>query len=312
MYTEHLHIPVGTGASTLHVERSGRGGPAVVLLHGFATCVFLWREVAPLLAASGCTTIAIDLPGHGESDHLAGALHSLSAQAGCIEQVLTALGQNDVTVVAQDTASLAAVLLAHRYPARVRSLLLLEPPDPDNLPGPLIRNMLGRLNRNALGAGSLFGARSLLDQLLRERIGKDQDPNLLIARYTAPFVGTDGIAVLLQLADQIALSNEERRQLADLRVRVTLWLGQGDDDTRSRASTRIRERLLGQRIPAVAPGRKLLDLWSALLPSSLVEAILTPSRPGALVAEVDPALLATTILESIDDDTKSDPPALTT
>ena len=52
VYTEHLRIPVGSGA--LHVERVGRAGRAVVLLHGFGTCAFLWRAVAPQLAAARC------------------------------------------------------------------------------------------------------------------------------------------------------------------------------------------------------------------------------------------------------------------
>ena len=44
MYTEHLRIPVGVGF--LHVERTGRGGPPVILLHGYGTCTFLWRAIA--------------------------------------------------------------------------------------------------------------------------------------------------------------------------------------------------------------------------------------------------------------------------
>ena len=63
MYVEHLRIPIGSGA--LHVERVGRGGPPVVLLHGFGTCAFLWRRLSPALAMAGYTAIAIDLLGHG-------------------------------------------------------------------------------------------------------------------------------------------------------------------------------------------------------------------------------------------------------
>ena len=42
MYTEHLRIPVGAGAQ--HIERVGRGGKPIVLLHGFGTSAFFVAE----------------------------------------------------------------------------------------------------------------------------------------------------------------------------------------------------------------------------------------------------------------------------
>lgn len=63
---ELLRIPVGPGA--IHVERYGRGGTPIVLLHGFGTSSFLWRAVAADIAEAGHTAIALDLLGYGESD----------------------------------------------------------------------------------------------------------------------------------------------------------------------------------------------------------------------------------------------------
>ena len=45
MQADILRAPVGPGA--MHVERYGHGGTAVILLHGFGTCNFLWRAIAP-------------------------------------------------------------------------------------------------------------------------------------------------------------------------------------------------------------------------------------------------------------------------
>ena len=59
-----LRIPAGGGA--LHVERFGHGGQSVLLIHGFPTSSFLWRAIAPRLAESGHTALAIDLLGYGE------------------------------------------------------------------------------------------------------------------------------------------------------------------------------------------------------------------------------------------------------
>src|SRR6266705_1424160 len=42
-------------------------GPAVVLLHGFASSIFTWKDVLPGLARSR-TVVALDFPGFGESE----------------------------------------------------------------------------------------------------------------------------------------------------------------------------------------------------------------------------------------------------
>src|SRR3954447_18158751 len=48
MDADLLRIPVGPGS--MHVERYGHGGAPILLVHGFGTCSFLWREIGPVLA----------------------------------------------------------------------------------------------------------------------------------------------------------------------------------------------------------------------------------------------------------------------
>jgi len=52
----------------MHVERYGHGGAPIVLLHGFGTSSFLWRNIAPEIALANRTAFAVDLFGYGESD----------------------------------------------------------------------------------------------------------------------------------------------------------------------------------------------------------------------------------------------------
>src|SRR5213083_1864412 len=66
MDADLLRIPVGPGS--MHVERYGHGGAPILLVHGFGTCSFLWREVGPVLAMANRTAFAVDLFGYGESD----------------------------------------------------------------------------------------------------------------------------------------------------------------------------------------------------------------------------------------------------
>ncbi|MDQ8157903.1 MAG: alpha/beta hydrolase [Gemmatimonadota bacterium] len=264
MYSEHLRVPVGAGS--LHVERVGRAGPPVVLLHGFGTCTFLWRAVAPRLAEAGYTVIAVDLMGHGESDRPADVSYELGAQAQYVEQALTALRLPEAAVVGQDIGGLVALLLAAQRPARTRKIALLEPPDPDDLPGPGIRVLQRTSVRSALAANTLFGARPLLEPLLRREVSQPaRMPDRLIARYLAPFVGNDGAAQLLQLASAVALSDEERQRIGDVAADVLLWVGaeRGDETV---------ARLRG---------------WRVALPNATVRPLTVQAR-GSLVAEVAP------------------------
>jgi len=75
----------------MHVERYGHGGAPILLVHGFATCSFLWREVGPTLAIAGRTAFAIDLFGYGESDRPFDAQFGIAAQSEYLDRALTAL-----------------------------------------------------------------------------------------------------------------------------------------------------------------------------------------------------------------------------
>jgi 2-succinyl-6-hydroxy-2,4-cyclohexadiene-1-carboxylate synthase len=52
--------------SELHVEMTGRGGPTVVLVHGFTQTAVSWRPVVERLAADH-RVVCVDAPGHGGS-----------------------------------------------------------------------------------------------------------------------------------------------------------------------------------------------------------------------------------------------------
>lgn len=264
MYTEHFRIPVGAGS--LHAERVGRGGHPVVLLHGFGTCSFLWRALAPRLADHGYTAIALDLLGHGESDRPLDMSFTLAAQAEYVERALTAMRLPAVSLIGQDVGGVVALLLAAQRSRRVQQLAIINPPDLNDLPGPEIRTLQRTSARAALSANSLFGALTLLEPLLRAGVAEPANmSDRLVARYLAPWVGSDGVGELLQMAAAIDLPVDDRPWLRDVKAPTAIIHGALDRWT----------------TPDVVQG--LVPLLSATQP-----AVRTIASAGRLVAEDAP------------------------
>lgn len=273
MYTEHLRIPVGAGSQ--HVERVGRGGVPIVLLHGFGTCAFLWRAVAPRVAEHGCTALAFDFIGYGESDRPVDASYGIKAQAEYLELTLTALRMPAAVVVGQDVGALVALELAARRPERVSRLVLVSPADPADMPGPSVRALQRAAARVALAANSLFGAGPLLTTLLRDAVADpERMSNLLVGRYLAPYVGSEGVSHLLMLARSLELEDDDIPDLGRVVAPTVIVRGSAD-----RTSD-----------PAV-----LTRLATALSNAETVN-IETVRGAGALIAEDAPLELANLIL----------------
>jgi pimeloyl-ACP methyl ester carboxylesterase len=227
VHVEHLRIPVGAGH--LHAERLGRGGLPVVLLHGFGTCAFLWRGVAPQLANAGYTALSLDMLGYGESDRPDDAGYGLAAQVEYVDRALAALRIPQATIVAQDIGCIVALLLAARRPRQITRLVLLSPPDPADLPPASVRAVQRGSARTAISANELFGAMPLMEMLLGAAVASpDGMSEALVARYTAPFVGGDGVSHLLHLARSTELADEDLFNVDAVSSRTLLVHGDSD------------------------------------------------------------------------------------
>jgi aminoacrylate hydrolase len=194
-----VRIPVGPGE--LHVERYGFGDRAVVLLHGFGTSAFLWRDVATALPLGNVTAFAVDLFGWGESDRSGDADYGIVAQAEYLDRALTVLRIARADVVAVDLGTAVALALAARRASRVRSLVLINPLDPARLRGNELAELTRLSGRHLLDtARSMLGASALLGPILERSVARpERMSRALVARYSAPFVGRDGVRHLMQL-----------------------------------------------------------------------------------------------------------------
>jgi haloalkane dehalogenase len=100
-------------------------GPAVLLLHGWPTSSYLWREVMPPIAAAN-RVVAIDLPGFGATDKPLDADYGFDFHAGVLDGFLAALGIERVALGVHDLGGPIGLDWARRNPDRVSALALLN------------------------------------------------------------------------------------------------------------------------------------------------------------------------------------------
>jgi pimeloyl-ACP methyl ester carboxylesterase len=100
-------------------------GPAVMLLHGWPTSSYLWRNVMPAMAA-GNRVIAPDLPGFGVSDKPVDATYDFAYFERALDGLLGVLDVDRVGIAVHDLGGPIGVHWALRNPDRVTGLALLN------------------------------------------------------------------------------------------------------------------------------------------------------------------------------------------
>lgn len=274
MDADLLRIPVGPGS--MHVERYGHGGAPILLVHGFGTCSFLWRNIGPTLALANRTAFAVDLFGYGESDRPFDAQYGIAAQSDYLDRALTALRLSKATVVGIDLGGAVAMHLAYNRPDRVERLVLVNPIAFDDVPADDIKTMQRNTGRFAFQISrGVLGAAPLMRELLERSVADpDHMPDALLARYLAPYVGQEGVNHLLTLAravDDDDMADVELNQLDC--PSLIVW---GDQDP-------FVSPRLGDRLADTVPGSRLVRLPGT----------------GRLVPEEAPETLTNMILEFV-------------
>ena len=267
-------MPVGPGS--LHVERYGHGGQAVLLVHGFGTCSFVWRNIGPSIALANLTAFAVDLFGYGESDRPFDGDYGIAAQAEYLDRGLTALRVSKATVVGLDLGGAVALRFAASHPERVEKLVLVNPVAFDEVPAEDVKSLQKNTARHAFSlTRGVMGAAPLMRDLLRKSVSDPANmPEPLVARYLAPYVGRDGIDHLLRIARFVGKDDMEEIDLRALpHPTLVIW---GDRDPW--VSARI-----GEQLANTIGGSRLVRLPGA----------------GRLVPEDNPEMLSNLLLDFI-------------
>lgn len=144
MTPEHLHVPVEGGE--LFAARWPGDRPVVVAAHGITGNHVSWNQVAEKLDGR-VTLVAPDLRGRGGSNALPGPF-GMAAHARDLVAVLDHLGLDQSLIVGHSMGAYVAVVMAHLYPERVESLLLVDggiplPRDPSLSADEIIERVIG-------------------------------------------------------------------------------------------------------------------------------------------------------------------------
>ncbi|MFF4956359.1 alpha/beta fold hydrolase [Streptomyces sp. NPDC001222] len=123
---------VETGFGRTHVYRYGPDDPAgasrtpVVLVHGAGSCSAMWYPNTTALSA-GRPVYAIDTPGDPGRSVQREPIHQPERAAQWLDETLAGLGLDRVHLVGSSYGGWLALNQAHRRPARLASVTLLDP-----------------------------------------------------------------------------------------------------------------------------------------------------------------------------------------
>jgi pimeloyl-ACP methyl ester carboxylesterase len=131
MITKQLIMPLTSvdtveadGVKVFYRSAGDEGSPLVLLLHGFPSSSFMFRELIPRLADQ-YRVIAPDLPGFGFTEVPEGRkyTYSFDALAGTVEAFIEALGITSYAIYVFDYGAPTGFRLALRHPERVSAII---------------------------------------------------------------------------------------------------------------------------------------------------------------------------------------------
>lgn len=118
---------VDIDGQSVYVQDEG-SGPAMVLLHGFASTAYSFRELIGPLSAD-YRLLAVDLNGFGLTQRpVRSKAYRIESQADLIVEVLKRKGIDEVVMVGHSYGSAVSAVLAARHPDLVKKVILISPP----------------------------------------------------------------------------------------------------------------------------------------------------------------------------------------
>jgi pimeloyl-ACP methyl ester carboxylesterase len=98
----------------------------IILLHGFCSSNYTWKDCMEPLAAEGYRVIAPDLKGFGFSEKPADNRYEVRDQANLIINLMNSLGIEQATLVGNSYGGAVSMACALNHPNRVKKLVLVD------------------------------------------------------------------------------------------------------------------------------------------------------------------------------------------
>lgn len=114
------------GSLNMHYVEKGEGSNHIILLHGFRSHSYTWKEVIGPLAEAGYHVWAIDLIGYGLSDKPEQAIYNMDFFKDQVESFIQAKGITKMHLVGNSMGGAVALSIALANPHQIHSLILLN------------------------------------------------------------------------------------------------------------------------------------------------------------------------------------------
>jgi pimeloyl-ACP methyl ester carboxylesterase len=118
---------VSLGGHETHVVDEGHG-PALILLHGNASSLWLWNHWAEVFVAAGYRVIRFDLPPYGLSSYSPGQSYGVVASHQVLTELMDARGIDSAVLIGIANGGPPAAWYATTHPGRVSGLVLINTP----------------------------------------------------------------------------------------------------------------------------------------------------------------------------------------
>jgi len=105
-------------------EAGAADAPAALLLHGYPSTSYLWRDVLPAVAEAGWRAVAPDLPGFGDSEPFAGEAGTWADHVMALDDFVALHDLAPVALVVHDWGGLIGLRWACERPYAVRALVI--------------------------------------------------------------------------------------------------------------------------------------------------------------------------------------------
>lgn len=124
MEPKSIRVQGADGLSLHLLEWSSEGVP-MLLIHGFSNDAHIWDDFAPRFA-DHYRVLALDLRGHGDSDHDSESRYDYTHHTADLDAILPALGIERMVVVAHSLGGRISMLYAGEHPEAFAGLVIVD------------------------------------------------------------------------------------------------------------------------------------------------------------------------------------------